>query len=46
MAPDGTFSVPPTVDDATLDARRAEVGLPPMATYMAMLEEMYHAADQ
>jgi hypothetical protein len=41
VAADGTFSIPATVDDATLDARRAEVGLPPIAEYMAMLAEVY-----
>lgn len=41
VAADGTFSIPETVDDATLDARRAEVGLPPIAEYMATLAEVY-----
>lgn len=44
MAPDGTLSIPATTDDATLDVRRAEVGLPPIAVYMDALREMYQSA--
>ena len=44
VAPDGTMSVPVTVDDATLDARRAEVGLGPIADYMDAMRQMYQAA--
>ena len=44
VAEDGTFVVPKTVDDATLDARRAEVGLPPIAEYMTTLSEVYRPA--
>ena len=43
MAADGTFQIPETVDDATLDARRAEVGLGPIDEYMETLREMYGA---
>lgn len=45
VAADGTFQIPATVDDATLDARRAEVGLPPIAEYMATLAEVYGRAE-
>ena len=45
VAADGTFAVPATVDDATLDARRAEVGLPPIAEYMEMLRAAYAPAE-
>jgi len=38
---DGTPGILPTVDDATLDARRAEVGLPPIAEYIQMVKAMY-----
>ena len=44
VAADGTISAPATVDDATLDARRAEVGLPPMADYLEMVRQVYQAA--
>ena len=44
VAPDGTTSIPETIDNATLDARRAEVGLPPIAEYMEMVRQMYQSA--
>lgn len=44
VAPDGTMSIPVTIDNATLDARRAEVGLPPIADYMEMMHQMYRSA--
>lgn len=46
VGPDGEMTVPRTVDDATLDARRAEMGLPPMAEYMAMLKNLYTPAAE
>jgi hypothetical protein len=39
---DGIIHVRPTADEASLDERRARLGLPPMREYMKMLEEMYH----
>ena len=44
VAADGTFVIPETIDDAALDARRAEVGLPPIAEYMETLSEVYRPA--
>ena len=44
VAADGTLSAPATVDDATLDARRAAVGLPPMETYLETLRQVYRLA--
>ncbi len=46
MGADGEIVLSPTVDDATLDARRAEVGLPPAADYLAMLREAYAAPSE
>ncbi|WP_420455477.1 DUF6624 domain-containing protein [Rubrivirga sp.] len=46
FGPDGEMVVSPTIDDATLDARRAEVGLPPVAEYLAMLREAYAAPTE
>ena len=43
-APDGTTTAPATIDDAALDARRAEVGLPPMAEYLEVLLQVYAPA--
>ncbi|WP_412070099.1 DUF6624 domain-containing protein [Rubrivirga sp. IMCC43871] len=39
--PDGEMVIAPTVDDATLDARRAEVGLGTAAEYLATLKAVY-----
>ncbi len=39
---DGKLVVNPIEDEANVDKRRAELGLPPMAEYVKMLEEMYH----
>ena len=39
----GEPSVGPTIRDATLDARRAEVGLPPLDVYLRMLKQVYAA---
>lgn len=44
--PDGAIVIAPTVDDDALDARRAEVGLPPVADYLAMLAEAYAAPSE
>lgn len=37
---DGALVLPPIEDDANVDARRAMVGLPPMADYMVQVEAM------
>lgn len=42
---DGEPQILPTVDDATLDERRAEVGLPPVAVYLRMVKQMYGADE-
>ncbi len=42
---DGEPGILPTVDDATLDARRAEVGLPPIAEYVRMVKAMYQPEE-
>jgi hypothetical protein len=39
---DGKLVIDPIEDEANVDKRRAELGLPPMAEYITMLEEMYH----
>lgn len=44
FGPDGEMVLSPTIDDTTLDARRAEVGLPPIAEYFDMMRQMYQAA--
>jgi hypothetical protein len=36
----------PVEDEASLDKRRAEVGLPAMAEYIKMMEKMYGAAEK
>ncbi|OZC04549.1 hypothetical protein BSZ36_02465 [Rubricoccus marinus] len=38
---EGEILVSPLADPETVDARRAEVGLPPLAEYLAMLESFY-----
>ncbi len=42
---EGQAAVLPTIDDTTLDARRAEVGLPPIADYLVLLTEMYAPSE-
>ena len=37
----GTIRVQPTIDDATLDSRRSQLGLPPMREYLKLLRETY-----
>jgi hypothetical protein len=37
----GILRVRPVEDEATLDARRARMGMPPMKDYLRTLEEMY-----
>ena len=44
FGPDGEIVLSPVADEATLDARRAEVGLPSMAEYMEMMRQMYQPA--
>ncbi len=39
---DGKLVLNPIEDEANVDKRRAEIGLPPMAEYVKMLEQMYH----
>ncbi|WP_295909590.1 DUF6624 domain-containing protein [uncultured Xanthomonas sp.] len=41
--PDGTMALDRTQDINGLDARRATMGLPPIAEYKAFLSEVYHA---
>lgn len=41
---DGEIALSPTADEGALDARRAEVGLPPAAEYLDMLRQVYQAA--
>lgn len=41
---DGAPAVAPTDDAAGLDARRATVGLPPLADYLAMIRQLYTPA--
>lgn len=41
LGPGGAVTIALTVDDVTLDARRAEVGLPPAADYLRMLRDLY-----
>lgn len=43
---DGQPAAYPTDDDAGLDARRAEVGLPPLAEYLALIREVYAPASK
>jgi hypothetical protein len=40
---DGVYVMHPVADEAGLDARRREAGLPPMTEYMRLLEEMFGA---
>ncbi|MET0547656.1 MAG: DUF6624 domain-containing protein [Xanthomonas sp.] len=42
-APDGTMVMDQTQDVDGLDARRATMGLPPIAEYKTFLSEVYHA---
>jgi hypothetical protein len=39
---DGVMHVRPTAEAATLDERRARLGLPPIREYVKLLEELYH----
>ncbi|WP_245228116.1 DUF6624 domain-containing protein [Xanthomonas bromi] len=39
---DGRMSLRPTEDEAGLEARRRAMGLPPMAEYKKMLQDLYH----
>lgn len=41
---DGRLVFDPIADSASVDARRAELGLPPLAQYRALLEETYGIA--
>ena len=45
VAADGTMSIPETTDPERLDARRAEVGLPPIAEYLDALRAAYAPSD-
>jgi ketosteroid isomerase-like protein len=38
----GVIRIRPTSGEATLDERRARLGLPPMPEHLKLLEEMYH----
>ena len=46
LGPDGDFVIPPTVGDATLDARRAEVGLGPIDQYLEQLSALYGSGSE
>lgn len=39
--PDGTLSVAPLEDPDQVDARRAQLGMPPLAEYLKLVEDMY-----
>ena len=44
FGPDGEFFMSPVADEAQLDARRAEMGLPPMDEYVEMMRQVYQVA--
>ena len=46
LGPDGVFRFSPVSDAASLDARRAAAGMPPMRTYACLLEEAGMRVDR
>ena len=46
LGPDGVFRFSPVSDAASLDARRSAAGMPPMRTYVCMLEEAGMRVDR
>jgi hypothetical protein len=43
---DGKLVLEPIEDEANVDKRRAELGLPPLSKYLELLKQVYHLKDK
>lgn len=46
LGPDGKLEVAPLEDPEQVDARRAELGMPPIAEYLELVEDMYRSRQE